>query len=62
MRQWPDVVSGFKAYRTLQSLSKDIFRPQIQIERKRSKEYLIKILAVKRKLWLIFLPQVHLQK
>ena len=38
----------------------DIFWPQIQ--RKRSKEYLFMILAVKRKFWAIFLPRVHLQK
>ena len=36
----------------------DIFWPQIQ--RKGSEEYLVMILAVKRKLWAIFLPRVHL--
>ena len=38
----------------------DIFWPQIQ--RKGSEEYLVMILAVKRKLWAIFLPRVHLEK
>ena len=37
-----------------------IFWPQI--ERKRSEEYLVIILAVNRKLWAIFLPWVHLDK
>ena len=40
--------------------SLDIFWPQIQ--RKRPEEYLDMILAVKRKLWTIFLPRVHLEK
>ena len=38
----------------------DIFWPQIQ--RKGSEEYVVMILAVNRKLWTIFLPQVHLEK
>ena len=38
----------------------DIFWPQIQ--RRRSEEYLVMILAVKRKLWAIFLPWVHVEK
>ena len=33
-----------------------------QIERKRSEEYLVRILAVRKKLWAIFLPRVHLWK
>ena len=37
-----------------------IFWPQIQ--RKGSDDYLVMILAVNRKLWAIFLPQVHLAK
>ena len=36
--------------------------PTVQIERKRSKEYLVIILAVKRKFWTTFLPRVHLWK
>ena len=40
MRQWSDRVSGLiQAYRTLKSLNLDIFLPQM--ERKRSKEYLV---------------------
>ena len=38
----------------------DIFWPQIQ--RKRSEGSLLMILAVKRQLWAIFLPWVHLKK
>ena len=38
----------------------DIFWPQIQ--RKGSKDYLVMILAINRKLWAIFLPRVHLWK
>ena len=38
----------------------DIFWPQIQ--RKGSKDYLVMILAINRKLWAIFLPRVHLEK
>ena len=38
----------------------DIFWPQIR--RKGSDDYLVMILAVNRKLWAIFLPQVHLEK
>ena len=47
---------------SLQNLKKplDIFWPQI--ERKCSEEYLAVILAVKRKLWAIFLPLGHLEK
>ena len=37
-----------------------IFWPQIQ--RKGSEDYLVMILAVNRKLWVIFLPRVHLKK
>ena len=44
----------------LLSLPLDIFWPQI--ERKHSEEYLVTILAIKRKLWVIFLPRVHLEK
>ena len=47
------VVSGLKSLL-------DIFWPQIQ--RKGSEDYLFMILAVNRKLWAIFLPQVHLEK
>ena len=39
---------------------RDIFSPQM--ERKRSEEYLVINLAEERKLWAIFLPQVHLWK
>ena len=38
----------------------NIFWPQIK--REGSAEYLVMILAVKRKLWAIFLPRVHLEK
>ena len=38
----------------------DIFWPQFQ--RKGCEEYLVKILAVNRKLWAIFFPPVHLEK
>ena len=38
----------------------DIFWQQIRM--KRSEEYLVMSLAVKRKLWAIFLPRVHLEK
>ena len=40
--------------------SLDIFCPRL--ERKQSKEYLVILLVVKRKLWKIFLPRVHLEK
>ena len=39
----------------------DIFDRKFN-ERKRFEEYLVMILAVKRKLWAIFLPRVHLEK
>ena len=38
----------------------DIFWPQIR--RKGSEKYLVMILAVNRKLWMIFLPRVQLEK
>ena len=47
---------------SLQNFTKplDIFWPQI--ERNCSEEFLAIILAVKRKLWAIFLPRVHVEK
>ena len=55
---WPSIRFDI----SLQNFNKplDIFSPQI--ERKRSEEYLVITLAVKRKLWAIFLPRVHLCK
>ena len=49
-------------YKLMQNFKKptDIF--WLKIERKRSKEYLVIILAVKRKLWANFLPRVHVEK
>ena len=49
---------------SLQNFKKplDIFWPQLNTKKKRSEEYLVTILAVKRKLWAIFLPRVHLEK
>ena len=55
---WPSIRFDI----SLQNFKKalEIFSPQM--ERKRSKEYLVIILAVKRKLWEILLPRVHLWK
>ena len=52
---WPSIRFDI----SLQNFEKplDIFSPQI--ETKRSEEYLVIILAVKRKLWAILLPWVH---
>ena len=52
---------------SLQNFKKpwDIFWPQLTTKKKkkkRSEEYLVTILAVKKKLWPIFLPWVHLEK
>ena len=57
-----DVTSSIRFDVSLQNLKKplDIFWPQI--ERKCFEEYLAVILAVKRKLWAIFLPLGHLEK
>ena len=40
----------------------DIFWPQLDTKKKPSEKYLVTILAVKRKLWAIFLLLVHLEK
>ena len=55
---WPSVRFDISLHNFKKS--SDIFWPHI--ERKRSEEYLVITLAVKRKLWAIFLPRVHLEK
>ena len=45
----------------LQNFQKPLDIFWTQIERKHSEEYLVLILAVKRKLWAIFLPRVYLK-
>ena len=50
---------------SLQNFKKplDIFWPKLNTQKKkRFEEYLVTILAVKRKLWAIFMPRVHLEK
>ena len=49
---------------SLQNFKKplDIIWLQLNTQKKRSEEYLVTILAVKRKVWAIFLPRVHLEK
>ena len=59
LRQWPDLVSGLTSLHNFKKPS-DIFWPQI--ERKRSEENLVLIVAVKRNIWAIFLPRVHIEK
>ena len=55
---WPSIRFDI----TLQNFKKpsDVF--SLQTERKRCEEYLVITLTVKRKLWAIFLPRVHLEK
>ena len=55
---WPSIRFDISSKNVKKPL--DIIWPQI--ERKCSEEYLAIILAVKRKLWAIFLPRFHLEK
>ena len=55
---WPSIRFDISSKNEKKPL--DIIWPQI--ERKCSEEYLAIILAVKRKLWAIFLPRFHLEK
>ena len=56
--------NSFRFDISLQNFKKplDIFWPLLNTKEKRSQEYLVTILAVKRKLWAIFLPRVHHEK
>ena len=56
------LIVRFNQWCKLQNFKKPLNIFWTQIERKHSEEYLVLILAVKRKLWTIFLPRVYLKK